>query len=294
MIKSYKFQRMLVNAAIYILLIIMSVIWLFPIFWLVMQSFGEGIKTASHIIPKTLSFDNYIGLFTNQYMTVNGWEKSAFNFTSNVLNTLLVAIATCLISTVLVLLTSFAFSRLRFKARQPMMKAILVMGMFPGFLGMIILYWMLNAMGLTGSLFGLVLAYSAGAGMGYYVSKGFFDTISKSIDEAAIVDGCSRFQVFTHITLPLSKPIIIYTILTSFMGPWGDFITSSYLMTGQDLEKQTVAVILNTMINNQEYAAEYYGQFFAGAVCIGIPITLLFIFMQKYYVSGVTGGAVKG
>ncbi len=295
MIKSNKNIRLVTNIIIYVVLTLASIIWLFPIFWLVMQSFGGGLNESSSIIPDTLSFNNYIGLWTNTYLDpLDGvWKESVFNFPQTILNTLIVAVFTSLFCTILTLLSAFAFSRLRFKSRQPMMKTILVLGMFPGFLGMIILYWMLNSVELTGTLAGLIIVYSAGSGMGYYISKGFFDTISKSIDEAAIVDGCSRFQVFTKITLPLSKPIIIYTILTSFMGPWGDYIFASYLFTGTEMHERTVAVVLYSMLH-RDYAANYYGQFFAGAVCIGIPITLLFIFLQKYYVSGVTGGAVKG
>jgi len=147
------------------------------------------------------------------------------------LNTFIVATFTCLLSTIVVLLTSYTFSRLRFKGRQNLMKGIMIMGMFPGFMSMIAIYFILKGMGLLPSgteqvpvanyLVALILVYSGGAAMGYYISKGFFDTISHSIDEAAEIDGANKAQIFWHIILPLSKPIVIYTALTSFYGSLG-------------------------------------------------------------------------
>jgi arabinogalactan oligomer/maltooligosaccharide transport system permease protein len=172
--------------------------------------------------------------------------------------------------------------------------------MFPGFLSMIILYYLLGELGLTGGsggrmgvLFGLVLVYTASSGMGYYISKGFFDTVPKSLDEAARVDGATRLQVLTRVILPLSKPIIIYTVLTAFMGPWGDFMFGKFIvmnggaMTSMDY---TVAVGLQSISASDQY----YGAFCAGGVIVAIPVTILFMILQRYYVEGVTGGAVKG
>lgn len=173
------------------------------------------------------------------------------------------------------------------------MKFILVLGMFPGFLSMIILYQVLALVGLKQSLVGLILCYVGGAGMGYFISKGFFDTISRSIDEAAMIDGASRFQIFYMIIMPLAKPIVVYTILTAFMGPWGDYILSSYIL-GDAMQNYTVSVGLYKMIQQQQDMALYWKQFCAGSVLVALPISLLFIFMQKFYVSGITGGAVKG
>lgn len=208
------------------------------------------------------------------------------------MNTLLVAIASCILTTILVLLTAYAFSRLRFKMRRPMMNVILILGMFPGFMSMIAIYHILKAVGLTQSLVSLVLVYSGGAAMGYYIAKGFFDTIPRSIDEAALIDGATKNQVFWKIILPMSKPIVIYTILTSFLGPWVDFIFVSVIMK-DNYDKYTVALGLFQMLS-RENIQKYFTQFCAGAVIIAIPITILFIKMQKYYVSGVTAGGAKG
>lgn len=289
-----KARRIISNIVIYAILIVMSIVWLLPIVWLILQSFGNDPLAGGvgKLVPGSWTLKNYIDLFTN---TNPDGSPSNYTYLNWILNTFTVAVLSCLISTILVLCTSYAFSRLRFKGRTAMMKVILVLGMFPGFLGMIVLYQILDLFGLAKSIFGLLLCYVGGAGMGYYICKGFFDTISKSIDEAAMVDGASRFQIFVHIIIPLSKPIIIYTLLTSFIGPWGEYITSSYIL-GTSPANWTVAVGLYDMIApgpNQNFQT-YWKQFCAGSVFVAVPISVLFIVMQKYYVGGVTGGAVKG
>lgn len=297
--RSLKLRRILANTFIYILLIVLSVIWLAPIVWLVLQSFsGDGIATRQRFIPNTWTFDNYAYLFTN---FTGKKDPLATNHTLDgkfvtwFLNTLIVSVISCVLSTAFVLMTSYALSRFRFKSRNALMKLNLVMGMFPGFLSMIILYWVMKEIfNLQGQYWALVIIYSAGAGAGYYISKGFFDTISRSIDEAAMIDGANRAQIFWNIILPLAKPIVVYTILTSFMAPWGEYITSSYIIGLQNIDKWTVAIGLYQMVSNYDLAMSYHTQFAAGAVCIAIPTTALFIGLQRYYVSGVTGGAVKG
>lgn len=272
------------DTVIYIILTVMSFIWLVPIAWLVITSFrAEPGAWTPYIFPKEYTFDNYIKLFT---------ETQLFNYPRWFMNTLIVAIFTCVISTVLVLLTSYTLSRLRFKARTGIMNVGLILGMFPGFMSMIAVYFILKAMGLSQSLIALILVYSGGAGLGYYIAKGFFDTIPKVLDEAAIVDGASQNTIFWRIILPMSRPIIIYTVLVSFMAPWVDFIFVSVIMK-DNYNNYTIALGLYQMLT-RENIYKYFTQFCAGAVLIAIPITLLFIFMQRYYVEGVTGGAVKG
>lgn len=284
MMKSMKARAKAGNALIYAILSGLSFIWLLPIVWLIMSSFRKepGAYTA-YIIPKEFTFDNYTHLFT---------ETTLFNYPRWFMNTLIVAIFSCIISTIIVLLTSYALSRLRFKMRKPMMNIALVLGMFPGFMSMIAIYHILKAFGLTQSLFALVLVYSGGAALGYYISKGFFDTIPKAIDESAMLDGASKNTIFWKITLPLSKPIVVYTILMAFIGPWVDFIFVSVIMK-DNYQNYTVALGLFQMLS-RENIYQYFTRFAAGAVLIAIPITILFIYMQKYYVSGITGGSVKG
>lgn len=292
--KNQKTVKRATNIAVYIILAVLSIIWLAPIVWLILDSLRiESTGRVSYFIPQQFGFDNYIQLFTDPRIPYLQWF----------LNTFIVAIFTSLISTIIVLLTSYTFSRLRFKGRQGMMKLLMILGMFPGFMAMIAIYFILKGIGLLPSgseqvpisnyLISLILVNSSGAAMGYLVSKGYFDTISKSIDEAAEIDGANKAQIFFKIILPLSKPILIFTALTSFMGPWGDYIFVATI-TRQRTDAWTIARGLYNMLNGQGMVAEYYTMFAAGAVLISIPITLLFIWMQKYYVSGVTGGAVKG
>jgi arabinogalactan oligomer/maltooligosaccharide transport system permease protein len=280
----YGLRTKISNGIIYAVLTILALIWILPLVWLILQSLREepGPYTT-YIMPKGYTLNNYVKLFT---------ETHLFNYPKWFMNTLLVAIFTCMLSTLLVLGTSYTFSRLRFKSRKPMMNVALILGMFPGFMSMIAVYHILKAFGLQQSLASLVIVYSGGAGLGFLISKGFFDTIPKALDEAAIIDGATKSQVFWRITLPLSKPIITYTVLTSFLAPWVDFIFVSVIMK-DNYQNYTIALGLYQM-TTRENLYNYFTQFCAGAVIIAIPITVLFIFMQKYYVEGVTGGSVKG
>lgn len=208
-------------------------------------------------------------------------------------DTFIVAVVSCIGSTFIVLAVSYALSRLRFKMRKPMMNIALILGMFPGFMSMVAIYYILKGLGLTENpLVCLTLVYICGSGLTYYIAKGFFDTIPKSLDESAYLDGATRSQVFFRITIPLSKPIIVYTILTTFMAPWVDYIFPS-MICGANYDSYTVALGMFKMLE-REFIGTYYTQFAAAAVLVSIPIGALFIVMQKYYVSGVTGGAVKG
>lgn len=269
---------------IYAILIIISLVWLIPFVLLVVFSFrGESVGiSADYIFPKQWSFKNYITLFTEtQFLTWYG-------------NTLLVSVVVTVVQTVIVLMTSYALSRLRFKLRKPLMNIMLILGMFPGFLSMTAVYFVLKEINLTQNLFGLMLVYSASSAMQYYICKGFFDTIPKSLDEAARIDGASRHTVFIKIILPLAKPIIIYTVLTAFIAPWGEYMFSSFIMLG-DTDKYTVAVGMKSWLDNAMLMSQgYFAVFCAAAVVVSIPITALFIWLQRYYVGGVTGGSVKG
>jgi arabinogalactan oligomer / maltooligosaccharide transport system permease protein len=279
-------HQLISNTFIHLFLVILSIIWLIPIVWLLLQSFrAEPGAVVPYFFPKTYTFNNYLNMFT--------LDNPSIRFPLWFLNTLIVAVATCLISSILILLTSYAFSRMRFKARMPMMRVILILGLFPGFLSMIAIYHILKLIGLTGNIGGLILVYSGGAAMGYYITKGFFDTIPKSIDEAAMIDGANKAQIFWKIILPLSKPIIIFTALTTFIGPWVDFIFAQYILGPDNVDQYTVAPGL-FWLATRELQQVYFTSFAAGAVLVAIPITILFIILQRYYVTGVTGGSVKG
>jgi len=270
------------NAFIYVILIVISIIWLIPFVCIILQSFRvESRSPVGYIVPKQWGFDNYVRLLDT-------------NFPRWYLNTLIIAIVSAVLQTVIVLCMSYVLSRFRFKLRKGLMQFMLILGMFPGMLSMIILYRVLKDLGMTQehAVPGLILVYVASSGMGYYISKGFFDTIPKSLDEAARIDGATRAQVLFKIILPLAKPIIIYTVLTAFMAPWADFMFARYISMSNPIG-MNVAVGLNTWLSKDQIDS-MYTMFCAGGVVVAIPVTALFMCLQRYYVEGVTGGAVKG
>ena len=277
-----KASRTLSNTAIHALLIIMSVIWLIPFICIVLQSFRvESTGPVGYVVPRQWGVGNYTKLFQTDFPK---WY----------MNTFIAALVTAVLQTVIVLCMSYTLSRFRFKMRQPLMRFMLILGMFPGMLSMIILYRILKDLGLTqaNAVPGLILVYVASSGMGYYVSKGFFDTIPMSLDEAARVDGATRAQVLYKIILPLSKPIVIYTVLTAFMGPWGDYVFARYISFGTSAGMNVAVGLYNWL--NKDQIANSYTMFCAGGVLVAVPVTILIMCLQKYYVEGVTGGAVKG
>lgn len=281
-----KVRKTIGNIFVYIILTALSIIWLFPIVWIVLISFkkDKGMYMST-LFPKEYWFGNYKKLFT---------DTNIINFPQMFLNTLIIAIFCCIISTFFVLCVSYVMSRMRFRMRRPFMNIALILGMFPGFMSMIATYYILKSIGLTeGSMIrvALIMVYSGGSGLGFYIAKGFFDTIPKSVDEAAYIDGATRWQVFTRITIPLSKPIIVYTVLNSFMGPWLDFIFCK-VICGTDQRFYTVSVGLWNMLE-KEYVYNWFNCFAAGAVVVSVPIATLFLIMQKFYQEGVSG-AVKG
>lgn len=280
--RSKKRKERASNIIVYSILILISAVWLIPFLILIIQSFSGGSgMTSNTIFPRRWTFNNYVRLFTETKFLI--WYG----------NTMLVSVVVTIVQTIIVLMTSYALSRLRFKMRKPLMNIMLILGMFPGFLSMTAVYFVLKEINLTQNLFGLILVYSASSAMQYYICKGFFDTIPKSLDEAARIDGASRHTVLVKIILPLAKPIIIYTILTAFIAPWGEYMFSSFIMLG-DSDKYTVAVGMKSWIDNSVLASDYFTVFCAAAVVVSIPITALFIWLQRYYVEGITGGSVKG
>jgi len=284
-VKKHVFTRKArISFSMHSLLFVLSVIWMTPVFWLVISSLRKekGAYTP-YLWPKAFTLDNYRRLFT---------ETDLFNFPRWFLNTLFVAVCCCVLTTILTLMVAYVYSRLRFLSRRALMNISLVLGMFPGFMSMIAIYHFMKAIGLDQTLFALILVYSGGAALNYYIAKGFFDTIPKSLDEAATLDGASKNTVFWRIILPNSKPIVVNTAINAFIAPWVDFIFVSVIMK-DNYNNYTVAKGLYTMVDKANIY-EYYTVFCAGSVVVAVPIVILFIRLQKYYVAGVTGGATKG
>jgi len=274
---------------IHAVLIILAVIWLYPILWIVLNAFrveyndqGDLIGiVVSHYFPKSVGFENFKRLF------------SSTSFGKWIRNTIIVAIFSTTLSTLFTLSTSYVMSKMRFKMRKPIMNIAMILGLFPGFMSIIAVYYILKALGLTQSLVALVLVYSAGAGMGFYIGKGFFDTIPDSLIEAAKIDGAMQARIFFSIVLPLSRPIIIYTALMAFMAPWMDFILARVILGEQNVNLHTTAVGLYYMLYGQRVDSNVFTLFSAGCLLIAVPIVALFLSMQKFYVEGITAGSVK-
>jgi arabinogalactan oligomer/maltooligosaccharide transport system permease protein len=281
-----KAKKIINGIAIHILLAVLVVIWLIPILWLVVTAFSgySGINIA-HFFPQTWTTANFTKLLIEPDSVVQfgKWFK----------NTLIIALFTCIISTVFVLMVSYAFSCCRFKGRKAMMSISLILNMFPGVLSMIAVYFILKTLGLTNSHLGMIIVYSAGSGLGFLIVKGFMDTIPVSLREAARLEGASELTIFFRVIVPLCKPIIVYQIISSFLVPWGDFVFAKLMLNSGISSDWTVAIGLYNMLE-RSLINKYFAIFCAGGVVVAIPISILFVIMQKYYVEGVTGGAVKG
>lgn len=262
----------------YAILVIVSIIFLFPCLWLVISCFSKSgdMYSFNGFFPSEYSLDSFKLLFTDTVM---------YNYMSWFLNTLLVAVVSSLLGTVLVILTAYTISSFEFKGRKALMKGALVLGMFPSFMGMTAVYLLMTQFGFINSHIGLALIYAGGAPMGYLVQKGFFDTIPKSIYEAASIDGASNFKIFRSITLPLSKPMLVYTLLTQFAWPWSDYILPKLLLKDKSL--WTVAVGLMSLPETE------FARFSAGSVFIAVPIVILYFCLSKYLVNGMAAGAIK-
>ena len=268
-----------------LLLLVLAVFWLIPIVWLVCTSFSaySGMNTTT-FFPKEWSAIHYVKLFS---------ENSVNQFPTWFMNTFMIAVYSSVISTILVLMTAYSFSFGKMKWRKAVMNFGVMLGLIPGTLSMIATYFILKYFGLTNSHIGLILVYSGSAGLGYLICKGFFDTVPRALCEAARIDGCSEARIFFTIVIPMSKPIIVYTVISSFMVPWMDFVFAKLILNAGISNYYTVAIGLYKMLD-KSLINSYFTIFCCGGVIVSIPISILFYVMQKFYVEGITGGAVKG
>lgn len=267
------------------ILLVLAVFWLIPIVWLVCTSFSaySGMNTTT-FFPKEWSAVHYVKLFS---------ENSVNQFPTWFANTFMIAICSSIIATILVLMTAYSFSFGKMKWRKAVMNFGVMLGLIPGTLSMIATYFILKYFGLTNSHIGLILVYSGSAGLGYLICKGFFDTVPRALCEAARIDGCSEARIFFTIVIPMSKPIIVYTVISSFMVPWMDFVFAKLILNAGISNYYTVAIGLYKMLD-KSLINSYFTIFCCGGVIVSIPISILFYVMQKFYVEGITGGAVKG
>lgn len=270
----------------HLLLAFLSFVWLIPIVWLVATSFSSytGMNTTT-FFPQEWGITNYVNLLFG--------TDTVAQFPKWFWNTFIIAVFTCIISTAFVLMVAYATSCMRFKGRKALMNISVIINLFPGVLAMIAVYFILRSVNLTNSHIGMIIVYSAGSGLGYLIAKGFLDTVPVSLREAAYLDGASEAKVFWRVVMPMSKPIIVYTVISSFLVPWMDFVYARMMLNSGVSSNWTVAIGLYNMLD-KSLINTYFTQFCAGGVIVSIPISILFIIMQKFYVEGVTGGAVKG
>ena len=280
-------KKLVTDIVVHVFLTCVAIIWLIPFIWIIAHSFrGESSGMyCSTFFPQQYTLDNYIKLFT---------DVKTMNFPRMFKTTFIISVFSCLISTFFVLAVSYCLSRLKWTMRKPYMNMAMVINLFPGFMSMVAIYFLLKAMGLTEGNripIALVICFTAGAGTGFHVMKGYMDTIPKALDEAAYLDGATKWQTFIKITLPLCKPMIVYQIITSFMGPWMDFILAKVIVRAE-AEYYTVSIGLYKMLE-MEFVNNWFTRFCAGAVVVAIPISILFMITQKFYQEAMSG-AVKG
>lgn len=283
--KKIKVKQLIKDILRHVFIVVLCAFWLIPIVWLVATSFSAypGRNTSS-FFPKEWTFNNYIALFGSDTVA---------NFKAWFMNTFIIACVCCVVSTLFTIMVAYATSFFKFNARKPLMNVAAILNLFPGVLAMISVYFILKALDLTNTHLGLTLVYCASSGLGYLIAKGYFDTVPRSLCEAATLDGASQARTFFTIILPLSKPIIVYTIISSFLAPWTDFVFAKMILNSGISDKWTVAIGLYNMLD-RSLINSYFSIFCAGGVVVSIPISVLFVIMQKFYVDGITGGAVKG
>lgn len=276
------------HAWTYLILTLLSLIWLIPILWVILTSFRDALGVASPtFIPEKFTFRNYQTLFNPGPV-----QALYIKFGRWMINTTVIAVLNMIISTLLILGAAYSLSRFRFKSRKALLNIALILGMFPGFMAMIAVFLILNMLGLINQPLALLLVYASGSALGFYISKGYFETIPIDLDEAAMIDGADQWTIFIKIILPLTKPIVVYTALMSFMAPWMDFILASLILDHPD--QKTVAVGLFSMIMDNADLYNNFTVFAAGSVITALPIVIMYVLLQRFIIQGISAGAVKG
>lgn len=271
-----------------LLAIVMLIFALFPVLWIISASFNPtGSLVGQPLIPPNPTLANYERLFNNPVNPYPRWY----------VNSLFVATTVTIFATAITTLAAYAFSRFNFRSRRPLLQAILLIQVFPNFLNMVAIFLILQqfgryipALGLN-TYGGLFLVYLGGTlGANTWLTKGYFDSIPRDLDEAATVDGASGWQVFWVVLLPLVRPILVVVALLTFIGTYSEYVLARVLLT--DKYMYTLAVGLNQMVSQQ--FAQQWGVFSAGALLAALPTIFIFMFFQRYLVGGLTTGAVKG
>jgi len=261
---------------------------LFPVLWIISASFNPtGSLVGQPLIPAHPTLNNYKVLFNNPVQPYPRWY----------VNSLFLAVTVTVVATGITTLAAYAFSRFRFRSRRGLLQGILLVQVFPNFLNMVALFLILQQLGRyipflgLNTYGGLLLVYWGGTlGANTWLTKGYFDSIPRDLDEAGMVDGASHWQIFTRILLPLVRPILVVVGLLTFIATYSEYVLAKVLLT--DKMMYTLAVGLNAMVANQ--FAQSWGVFSAGALLATLPTLVLFLFFQRYLVGGLVAGSVKG
>jgi arabinogalactan oligomer/maltooligosaccharide transport system permease protein len=277
--KAYKIKRIVSTILIYINLIVVAIMVIYPMLWVVGSALNEsaGIARPS-VIPEKITLENFKKLFVN------------YNYGKWYLNTLYVAVLTALFSIILHTITAFIFARFQFKGRKMGLLSVMILQMFPSFMSLTALYMIAMNFNMLNNLNMLVIIYVAGGiPANIWLVRGYMLNIPRSMDEAASIDGVTKLQLFIKIILPLSMPIIFFITLTAFMSPWMDYMLPRFLINQS--EKRTLAIGLYDFVNATQVDIP---AFCAGAVLVAIPITIIYMFFQRYLIEGLMSGANKG
>ncbi|MEE1073545.1 MAG: sugar ABC transporter permease [Cellulosilyticum sp.] len=277
--KSHKMKDRIITGLMYLEIIAVALIVLVPVLWIIGTSFDNSSSLAtSSIIPKNPTLNNYKKLFNGTDFTL--WYG----------NTLKIAIVNMVCSVIITTLTAYVFSRFKFKGKKASLLGIMVLQMFPSFMAMTAIYILFLNFGLLDNLYGLALTYIAGQiPYNVWLMKGYLGGVSMSLDEAAMLDGATRLQIFWKIIIPLAFPMITFLAVSTFMAPWMDYILPRLLISSDS--KKTLAVGLYDLISSD--ANNQYTQFAAGAVLVAVPITILYVALQKHLIYGITAGSTK-
>ncbi|EWH22677.1 sugar ABC transporter permease [Bacillus haynesii] len=278
--KKRRFFRLLLT---YSLLVFMTAVIIYPLLWTVGASFNPGNSLVStSIIPANPTLDHYRELFAG---------KESLQYGQWYVNSLKISIFTMIGSVISVSFTAYAFSRFRFKGRKNALVLFMLLQMIPQFSALVALFVLAQMLGMMNSHWLLILLYIGGLiPMNTYLMKGYMDSIPIDLDESAKIDGASNTRIFLQIIMPLSKPMIAVVAMNGFTGPLGDFVLSSTIL--RTPESYTLPIGLYNLVN--EVMGASYTTFAAGAILISIPVAVIFIMLQKNFVSGLTAGGTKG
>ena len=265
-----------------IFLVLFVTITLYPVLNTVALSFNDGVDAVRggiHLWPRIFTLSNYKTVLHQQ----------------NILTGAVVSVARTVLGTIFALVTNallaYIISRKRFLFRSQLsLFWVITMYVNGGMIPTLVLYRNMN---LTNSYAGLIMVYAGSSGLGYLICKGFFDTVPVALREAAKLDGASEARIFFQIVIPMSRPILVYTIISSFLTPWTDFVVAKMILNSGVSSDWTVAIGLYNMLQ-KALINNYFSRFCAGGVLVAIPISVLFVIMQKFYVEGITSGAAKG